>query len=189
VSDALQASAAFTAVDPVLHWLAATALALLFAAAAVGKLRDLRGFRDVLDAYELVPRALTGVLAPVLGIGELALAIALCVPGTWFLAAWAAIALLTSYAAAMGVNLMRGRTQMNCGCMGAGGDALSPWLVARNLLLLALPVLLLVPQAPRALVWVDAFTLLAGLAALALVYRLGEQLIANHHTQRRILGG
>jgi hypothetical protein len=37
-------------------------------------------------------------------------------------------------------------------------------------------------------VWVDAFTLLAGLAALALAYRLGEQLIANLHSQRRIFG-
>lgn len=188
MSDALQASGGLTAMDPLLHWLAATALALLFAAAAVGKLRDLRGFRDVLDAYDLVPRAVTGVLAPALGLVELALAVALCVPATWFLAAWVAIALLSVYAAAMGVNLMRGRTQMNCGCMGAGGDALSPWLVARNLLLLTLPALLLVPQAPRALVWVDAFTLLAGLAALALAYRLGEQLIANLHSQRRIFG-
>ncbi len=188
MSDALQASGGLTAMDPLLHWLAATALALLFAAAAVGKLRDLRGFRDVLDAYDLVPRAVTGVLAPALGLVELALAVALCVPATWFLAAWVAIALLSVYAAAMGVNLMRGRTQMNCGCMGAGGDALSPWLVARNLLLLTLPALLLVPQAPRAFVWVDAFTLLAGLAALALAYRLGEQLIANLHSQRRIFG-
>lgn len=187
MNDAMPAAQLLPVVDPLLRWLAATALALLFAGAAYGKLRDLRGFRYVLDAYELLPSSITGAVAVGLAVTELLLTIALCMPATWFISAWLAIGLLALYAGAMSVNLLRGRVEMNCGCMGANSTTgvLSPWLVLRNLCVMALGALMLLPEAPRALVWMDGFTLLCGAAALALVYRLGDQLIANGTFQRK----
>ena len=192
VSDGLAEFMLLPEVDPLLHWLAVTSLALLFAGAAYGKLRDLTGFRYVLDAYDLLPSSLTGGVAVGLALTELALTITLCVPATFFgsassIAAWLAIGLLALYTAAICVNLLRGRVEMNCGCMGAGSNTgvLSRWLVVRNLLVMSLAALILLPATLRSLVWVDGVTLLFGLAALALVYRLGDQLIANSTFQNR----
>ncbi len=174
-------------VDPILQWLAATVLALLFAGAAYGKLRDLSGFRFVLSSYELLPESTVGVVAVALPIVELLLTIALCMPATWSISPWLALALLGTYAGAMSVNLLRGRTHLDCGCMGAGHKALSPWLVVRNLCVMVLPVVLLLPVVPRELVWFDGVTLLFSVAALALIYRLGDQLIGNRTLQQEWL--
>ena len=174
-------------VDPILQWLAATALALLFAGAAYGKLRDLSGFRFVLSSYELLPEPIVAVFAVTLPIVELLLTVALCMPATWSVSPWLALALLGLYACAISVNLLRGRTHLDCGCMGAGHKALSPWLVVRNLIVMLLPVLLLLPVLPRELVWFDGLTLLFGVAALALIYRLGDQLIGNRTLQQEWL--
>ena len=175
-------------VDPILQWLAATALALLFAGAAYGKLRDLHGFRFVLSAYELLPASIVGVAAVTLASAELLLTIALCMPATWSVTPWLALGLLVTYSGAMSVNLLRGQTHLDCGCMGAGHRALAPWLVVRNLFVAVLPVSLLLPAVPRELVWLDGLTLLFGVAALALIYRLGDQLIGNRTLQQEWLG-
>ncbi len=174
-------------VDPILQWLAATALALLFAGAAYGKLRDLHGFRFVLSAYELLPVSIVGAAAVTLAVVELLLTIALCMPATWSVSPWLALGLLAAYSSAIAVNLLRGRTHLDCGCMGAGHKALSPWLVVRNLFVMVLPVALLLPVVPRELVWFDGVTLLLSVAALALIYRLGDQLIGNRTLQQEWL--
>ena len=190
-------------IDPVLHWLAAAALALLFLAAAAGKARDLRGFAAVVAGYRLLPGGLTPALAPlvagVLVLVEAALAIALCLPATWPVAAACALGLLGLYTLAMGLNLARGRSAMDCGCLGAGrrptiagaapAGSLSPWLLLRNSLVMLLPVLLLLPPSQRELDGGDAAIVAAGVAALALAWRVLDELIANQVALQAWLDG
>jgi uncharacterized membrane protein YphA (DoxX/SURF4 family) len=114
--------------------IARLALGILFAAAALAKLRRRREFYAAVLAYQLLPPRRAMNMAVILPWAEAAIALGL-VAG-FDLASWAAAGLLLMYALAMAVNLARGRRNIDCGC----GDApreLSIWLVVRNIILAA----------------------------------------------------
>ena len=72
-------------------------------------------------------------------------------PATRHFGAALAIALLVMFALAMAINLVRGRTEIDCGCFKSGlRQTVSGWLVGRNLLLAAGTVLLWLPATERA---------------------------------------
>ena len=154
--------------DPALELLLRGALALLFASTALHKARDLAGFRAALDGYALLPERLIGIAAVALAAAEAGLAAALVAPaslGARSPALVAIAALLGLYAAAIGVNLARGRRDIDCGCTGpAARQPLSGWLLARNALLGALSLACVGGAFPRPLVWIDAITVAGGLA-------------------------
>lgn len=163
-----------------LHMTAMGTLVAVFALAVSHKLRDYARFEASLGAYRLLPERLVPVVAPLvvlLELGAIAAILAPVGPG-----AMPAGALLLAYSLALGVNLARGNTSIDCGC----GDAPTPisgWLLLRNGVLL---LLALVP-APAdgvpvaALHWLLAGTLIV---LLAVLYLIAEQLLANHHLLR-----
>lgn len=108
------------------------ALAMLFAAAALAKLRQSRDFHATVLAYQLLPPRQAMGIAVILPWTEAAIALGLI--AGFSVAAYAAAGLLLVYALAMAVNLGRGRRNIDCGC-GAAPQALSIWLVVRNILL------------------------------------------------------
>lgn len=108
------------------------ALGLLFATAALAKLRKRRDFYAAVLAYQLLPPVWAMNMAVILPWAEAAIAIGLILD---FNAAFAAAAgLLLVYALAMAVNLARGRRDLDCACGGAP-QVLSIWLVVRNIIL------------------------------------------------------
>ena len=163
-------------IDPVAAWLARLALAGVFAAAALHKWRDLGAFAESVVAHRLVPEASVGALARSLAASETAVALSLVVPASAPRAAWVAAELLVLYSAAIAINLARGRREIDCGCS-ARPQPLSGGLLARNAALVAAAVPAALPDSGRALVWVDALTAAAGLAALALLW-LAAQVLA-----------
>ncbi|QVM85320.1 MauE/DoxX family redox-associated membrane protein [Novosphingobium decolorationis] len=92
--------------------------ALLLVGAVLPKLRNRSAFAGVVANYKLLPRPLVGVVAGLLPWLELALAAALLVPLTASLAAFSAALLLTLFAAAIAINISRGRAHIDCGCRG-----------------------------------------------------------------------
>ena len=174
------------AIDPLFGVLATAALALLFAVAAAGKLRDLARFTAVLDAYAIVPAPLVGAAARALPAFELVIAAGLVVPAARAVSAAVAAGLLLAYAAAIGVNLARGRRDLDCGCDGFGRrHPIAGWMLIRNALMAGLAGVAAAPRAPRALEAVDALTLSAGLVALVLIYRAADELLAQRAAARR----
>jgi len=123
-----------------LHLALGVLVALVFTRAAALKFGAGAAFEGVVGNYDLLPRALVAPVALALPLVEGAIAASLPVP--WALQSWAALAaaaLLLVFAAAMGINLARGRGHIDCGC----GDArsrqpLHASLVVRNLALAAL---------------------------------------------------
>jgi len=165
-------------VDPVVDAAVRGGLALLFAAAAAHKLRDPRRFRGVVAAYALVPPALVTLASAALVAAELAIAGALVARRGAGLAGGAA--LLVLYAVALAANLVRGRRELDCGCVGIAGRAgISWWLVARNLVLAALAVAASGTPIARPLVWVDALTVVGAVGALLAVYVAVDGLVAG----------
>ena len=166
--------------DPVLDMTARAALALLFVVAAGHKLRDPGRFRSTLAEYRLLPDVLTPLAAALVVAVELAVAAALAVPPLRTPGLVSAAALLLGYAAAIGINLARGRRDLDCGCAGpAVRRPISGWLVARNVALAGVALAGLLPVRPRALVWVDATTVAGGTAVLAALYASLDRMIAH----------
>jgi uncharacterized membrane protein YphA (DoxX/SURF4 family) len=162
-------------IDPVIATIVRCALAWLFLAAAIHKLRDLGDFRSVLAAYRVMPEALVGAAAWLVAVFEIAIGVGalLRLPAAFVGAA----VVLTGYAAAIGVNLTRGRRFIDCGCGGAA-QPLSAGLVVRNGVLASVALVGLVPVASRAVGWLDVFAMVAGVAVVGALYAAANQLLA-----------
>jgi hypothetical protein len=164
--------------DPAFQLVLRAAFALLLATAASHKLRDLPRFREVLADYDIVPRAFAPVVAVALAGFEAILA-AVMLSGTAVPAAGVATStLLLGYAAAISINVRRGRVDIDCGCMGpASRVPLGRGLVVRNLLLASAAALLAVPALPRALEWLDLAAVTASTAVLAACWLASERML------------
>jgi hypothetical protein len=111
------------------------ALACIFAQSALHALRDLATHTAIVKQYRLVPDALASFVAFLIPVTMLIAAVALLLPATASGAAGIGAALMVIFAAAIAVNLARGRDQIDCGCGGAPGQRLSAGLVVRNVIL------------------------------------------------------
>lgn len=124
---------------PVLGFYLRILLAIMFAAAAVAKLRNRDEFHGVVRNFRLLPEALDRAFAATLPWIELAIAGSLLIGGGLLgIAGCAAAGLLGLFAIAIGINILRGRKEIDCGCFRQGlKQGLSWLLVARNAVLVA----------------------------------------------------
>ncbi len=154
-----------------IRWL----LAVVFLIAFFHKVTAPASFVTTLKAYRLLPDELSLIAAYTLIAAELVTACALLVNSDF--GSISAAGLLAIYALAMLVNLLRGRRDVDCGCSGPYvRQTLSGWLIARNIGLIAVALLTMLPAGePRALGALDWFTSLAGAATFGLIY-----FAANH---------
>src|SRR2546423_2749163 len=122
-------------IDPAIGAMLAGALALLFVSAAFNKLRSLQRFAEVFRAYRLLPdgAARLSWLVPAL---ELTVGVGLLARRSRAGASAAGAALLVAYAAAIAINLQRGRRDLACGCGGPPERRpIAAWMAWRHLLL------------------------------------------------------
>ena len=170
-------------IDPLFTLAVQWALGLLLLGAAWHKLRGWQVFPAIVSDYRLLPGFLVRPAAMLLVPLEALLG------STWLLAPYQLLlsgltaALLGLYAAAIGINLLRGRRRIDCGCyfgLSHAADAgLSWWLVLRNGALAALAFLPALPQSGRELGVLDGFGLAAALLLAALLLLTLGQLRAN----------
>ena len=161
--------------DPVIVLVARFAIGWLFVAGGVVKLRDMREFERSLAGYRLVPASLERIAAWTVVALELAIGIGAFAQAR--LGLLGALALLAAYAAAIAVNLVRGRRFIDCGCGGAA-QPLSGGLVARNAVLIAIVLLALAEPGVRALSWLDGLSVIAGVLVCGTLYGAINQLLA-----------
>ena len=165
-------------IDPVPASVLVLALAALWTASGVHKLRDPGGFAGALAAYALLPQRAVDIVARVLPFIEIAVAAGLLLRTSREAAALASTLLLGLYALAIAMNLRRGRRELDCGCLGFGRrNTISTMLLWRNAaLVLASLAAGFLPRRERALDWIDLFTVAVGVAAAALLYAAAEGL-------------
>jgi hypothetical protein len=176
-------------VDPAIRLVLRAGLALLLATAALHKLGDMRSFRGAVSAYGLLPAALVPVASAVVPLAEVIAALLLAHPGTPAAGGVLAAVLVTIYAAAMAINLVRGRRDVDCGCGGPAARHAIGWgLVARNGLLAAAGLAMLPPVDARPLVWMDAVTVGAATAALAACHAAALRMLALGPALARLRG-
>lgn len=163
---------------------AVAALAAVLWLGALDKLRHFSDFHAAVGAYRLLPGGLTWAFAALFVGAELAAGTLLLFDAWRAAGAIAAILLIGIASAAVAVNLVRGYTDIDCGCGGLAhfSPGLSWWMVVRNagLLLLALTVVAGVGQSGTSMVWLDKVTFF-GLAIMLIgFYYLSNQLIDLH---------
>jgi hypothetical protein len=174
--------------DPAVGALLAGCYALLFASAALHKLLDLPRFAAVVDAYALLPGSPR--LASLVPLSESAVAIGMLSGVTRPWAGHFGAVLLALYAAAIAINLRRGRTELACGCGGANERRpIAPWMVWRNLALAVLVCGAALKWGQRPMVAVDALTVAAGVATAALLYVSLDRLLGQVSPRARLLQG
>ena len=124
-------------------WTARLVIALVFVAAAVGKVRDPNGTRQ--GARDLgVPERSAGPTARALPIVEAAIAALVLVPATHRIGAAFAVVLLASFTVAIAGTMRTGRRPV-CHCFGAvTGRPIGPDTLVRNGALIVLAVVALV---------------------------------------------
>ncbi len=170
-------------IDPLILKVIAFGFAVLFIGAAWHKLSSLDRFEAVLRDYRLLPAFAIRPLSLLIPAIELTLGLSWISGLLPRITALASASLLATYALAMGINLLRGRIYIDCGCgFGASTEseqALSWSLVARNILLIGLAVLPLVAVAERDLGMTDYVVVVAGLLTAILLYAGSGQLIKN----------
>ena len=170
-------------IDPLLPTAIALGFAVLFVAAAWHKLSARGRFEAILRDYRLLPEFLVRPVALLMPVVELTLGLGWMSGVSTRVTALASAALLATYAFAMAINLMRGRVYIDCGCgfgTSAGEEpALSSSMVARNIILIGLALLPLVPATGRDLGITDFVVVLASVLTAILLYAGSGQLIKN----------
>jgi len=165
--------------------LARLLLAAVFGVAGIGKLLDPGGTRRTVRQFGVADRRLAAVIAPLLGVAELAVAAGLLVNATAWWAAAAALALLALFSAAI-VRLVRRGEAPDCRCFGRVHSApVGRSTLVRNALLAGTVALVLAdgPGAAGLLSWTAVaigatvgVVLLVGWLVVELLRRNGRQL-------------
>ncbi|SAK71861.1 methylamine utilization protein MauE [Caballeronia hypogeia] len=147
-------------IDPVILMVCIASATIIALASAAPKWREPARFRASLAAFALLPSFAVMPLSLVFPALETAGAIGLLFADTRVPAAIALIALFALFGVALAINVLRGHTDIDCGCSGFVTSARTPksigwWHVGRAFMLVALAALTLMPEAARALVWFD----------------------------------
>jgi hypothetical protein len=175
-------------VDPFVHHLLRLGAVTLFASAAIHKLRHPASFRSALADYQLLPGATVTPASRAIPWLELCAAAALLIPAATPLAAFLGVALLLIYALAIGVNLIRGRREIDCGCGLAGGARpLGVSLLRRDVALVQGLLALLLPVAVRSWSSLDTIALALATGTVVLLYAAIDVALANSARQREVV--
>lgn len=179
--------------DPLFAMTVAVFLGVLTGGAGVHKLAEPGRFRQTLAGYGLLPSSLTPVAARIIPAVELAVALMLfmmlLMPSVGGFGAVLAAGLFAFYGLVIAVNLLRGRRDIDCGCSwgrsGSTGEGRIHWgLVARNAVLVALALAVVLMDPVRAATWLDRINAVAGGLAFGIIWIAFDILLANHHSIR-----
>lgn len=176
-------------IDPIISTSAALALSVIFASAASHKLKHPSWFRKQVREYELISESMVGLAARALPIIELATAAGLLWGASRPYAGAVALLLVSVYALAIAINLIRGRKDIDCGCSGpAMRQPLQPGLVVRNLGLAVLACATLLPILSRPLSLHDTFIMIAAGTVITLLYITADLWLANRPLLLKLSG-
>jgi methylamine utilization protein MauE len=158
---------------------AACLISLVLVRALLHKVSRPAELTGVIRNYRLVPHGLVPLTAVAVVVCEACAALGLVLPQTRAPAALLACALLLIYAAAMGINLLRGRTNINCGCGGAA-EGISGLHVLRNLALALCAMAAIASGTARAPTGFELSAVTAGcVLAVWFMFLAFDQLLGN----------
>lgn len=176
--------------DPVIPLISSLVLSYIFVVASIHKWKDLAAFKVILENYQILPTTLLGTFTLIIPAMEIATGVALLIPILTPVAAILAASLLLMYMLGIGINLLKGRRTIDCGCGGTDNkQAISEWLLVRNGILLFLVMAIILPVVPRSLVWLDWAVVLMATLTACLMYNVLNQLLMNRDLLKILRSG
>jgi Methylamine utilisation protein MauE len=171
-------------IDPAIAYVLRGAFFALFAASLLHKGSQFETFRLTVRAYVrgsvLDYPWVTLALAVGVLLGEAAVVLVCVAPVAPLVRASVVAAQLLLYAAAMGINVWRGNTQLDCGChWGSLRQTVGYPLVWRNLFLAILASVLVLPASARGLQALDFLSVGAGILLCGLLYAAGSRVFTQ----------
>jgi len=103
--------------ESILNVMAPLFLALVLVTAAIPKFKKADEFVGIVANYRVLPDALVMPFAKLLPVIEIICALGVLIPALRAGAGWMAAGLFMLFALALGVNIGRGRTHIDCGCV------------------------------------------------------------------------
>ena len=168
------------AIDPIILVSCSLILSYVFVDASIHKWQNLEEFKSTLGNYQILPESLMGAFVYSIPVVELLCGIALLIPYSTHLAASFGAVLLLMYMFAIGINLLKGRRTIDCGCGGTEQkQAISEWLILRNGILLFFAYIVMTAVQSRELAWLDWVVALLATAVGCLFYNIVNQLLVN----------
>ena len=177
--------------DPVIALIFSVGFTLLLISAGGHKLTNRLHFRGILEGYQVLPGALVPAVAIVIGPAELLLGFSWATGWQREIVALATALLLTLYALAIAINLVRGRTYIDCGCGFSvlagkqseqqGIQQLSAGLLLRNGVLVLGALLAIQPYTDRMLGTIDYLSAFFATLILVFIYAAFNQLLVNNN--------
>ena len=171
-------------IDPLLRLVATSFTVVVLARAIIEKLLDYEVYIANLREYQLLPEQFTAGAAAALVLAEIAAVVCLLAPAWATIGGVLTMALLALYAAAMTAAMVRGNSEIECGC-GGEGQIVTSGLVVRNAVLIVIAGSILMPTSGRPMTWSDilggSLAVLVGFLLLA----IAEQIIKNSAAIRR----
>lgn len=163
-------------------------LVFIFLRAALHKARHYKQFCAQVEAYQLLPTSLVPAFTVSLTLLEVYLAIGLLVT-EWSYPSFIAAGLLALYAISMGINLVKGRMTLDCGCGGPSGftQSISWSLVARNCMLVGIALVTALPIANHRLSIPDLVTIVLASIAVIFIYSSIELAIVNQQRHKHYI--
>lgn len=168
-------------IDPVYSALLRLALAGILLSGAYDKWRERELFAAAMQGYDLIPDVAVPSASTAFIVAEALAGVAMLMLAWLPLGSMPGGVVLLIATGAVVINLLRGRTEISCGCGGSSADQQISWaLVARNLVLLAMLLLATLPVTARS--WLALDYVSSGLGALMFLgaYAAFNQLLANH---------
>ncbi|MEY8830127.1 MauE/DoxX family redox-associated membrane protein [Sedimentitalea sp. XS_ASV28] len=165
------------AIAPLASVTITTFLVIVIMRAAWHKLERFLETVGFAQGYGVVPDRWAAPIVRVLTAIEIGIVLALLIPATRMPGAVAAALLFTGYGLLMATALMRGRSEIDCGCGGAP-QIVSGYTLLRNAILAGLALIVAVLPA-QAIGAVDAAAAIAAALVLAAIYAVVEKL-ASH---------
>lgn len=162
------------------HLLAVLFIAWLMGSAGLQKLRQRQYTAEAIANYFPVLQGRLQWLAVLIGSAEIALAVLVLLPATSQFASLLVAALLALYLVAMAMQLIQGKTAMDCGCAGPDqSQHISSLLLLRNAILIAVAGLASVPVMQTNVGTVQIAVTCLILGFFILLYLCFEQLMSN----------
>lgn len=156
------------------------AVGLLLLVGGIGKLANLPRYRRIVSAYDILPKAGVRVFSYGLPIAEALSGLLLLAGVLSPVPQTIAACLFLVFATAIATNLLRGRLDLPCGCLGATGSTISWSLVARDISLCGLSL-----STARSFGSIGAALAVAGLIGVLVCWTAGR---GRASAQQRVVG-